>query len=261
MKLRWRAAGGSHVGRMRRGNEDAFLVDADRGVFLVADGMGGHAAGEIASAVATEAVGGSLLRGVDAGLQADALAGVMVQAFSTANRAIADHVARNPRTLGMGTTVTACVLCTDGTYRMGHIGDSRAYLMRDGQLAQVTTDHTWVQREVDAGRLTAVGARRHRLSHILSRALGTEPFEDADVLAGQLLPGDHLLLCTDGLTGMLTDRVLARVLLLDIRLEDRVAELIRLANRRGGKDNITAVLVEILANEPDEPTEPLPPRE
>lgn len=246
MKLRWHAAGGTHVGRMRRGNEDAFLVDADRGVFLVADGMGGHAAGEIASAVATEAVGGALLQGVDAGLEADPLAEVMVQAFRTADRAIADHVARNPSTLGMGTTVTACVLCTDGTFRMGHIGDSRAYLLRNGELSQVTTDHTWVQREVDAGRLTPTGARRHRLSHILSRALGSEPSEEADVLAGQLLPGDRLLLCTDGLTGMLTDRVLAKVLQLDIRLEDQVAELIRLANRRGGKDNITAVLVDIL---------------
>ncbi|HEX2211440.1 MAG TPA: protein phosphatase 2C domain-containing protein, partial [Longimicrobium sp.] len=154
MKLRWRAAGGTHVGRVRKGNEDAFLVDEARGVFLVADGMGGHVAGEIASAIATRSVGGTLLEGVDRGLAADELAHSMVDSFRVADVAIAEHVAANPETEGMGTTVTAMVVCTDGTYRLGHIGDSRAYLMREGQLAQLTKDHTWVQREVDEGRLT-----------------------------------------------------------------------------------------------------------
>ena len=251
MKLRWQAAGATDVGRVRRGNEDSFLVDSDRGVFLVADGMGGHAAGEIASDIATRTVGGTLLDGVDRGLTADALAEAMIQSFRLADEAIHQHVAQNPANHGMGTTVTACVLCTDGTYRLGHIGDSRAYLMRGGRLAQVTTDHTWVQKEVEAGRLTPSGARRHRLSHILSRALGAEPSDDPDLLSGRLLPGDLLLLCTDGLTGMITDRVIAKVLPLDIRLPDRVAELIRLANERGGRDNITAVLVEIMGEEHD----------
>jgi serine/threonine protein phosphatase PrpC len=246
VKLRWQAAGATHVGRVRRGNEDTLLVDSDRGIFLVADGMGGHAAGEIASALAAQTVGGTLVEGVDRGLNADALAQVMVDAFRTADRAIHAHVAQNPSTQGMGTTVTAFLLCADGTYRLGHIGDSRAYLMRGGQLAQVTTDHTLVQREVSEGRLTASGARRHRLSHILTRALGAEPSDEPDMLAGQLHPGDILLLCTDGLTGMLTDRMIAKVLPLDIRLEDRVAELIRQANERGGRDNVTAVMVEVL---------------
>lgn len=249
MKLRWQAAGATDVGRVRQGNEDSFLVDAERGVFLVADGMGGHAAGEIASAVATRVVGGTLQEGIDRGLQADALVERMVESFRLADDAIEQHVAQNPSTKGMGTTVTVCVLCTDGTYRMGHIGDSRAYLMRDGKLSQVTTDHTWVQREVDEGRLTPSGARRHRLSHILTRALGATPSDVPDVLSGQLVPGDRLLLCTDGLTGMLGDRLIAGVLRLEIRLEDRVAELIRMANERGGRDNITAVLLEILGEE------------
>jgi protein phosphatase len=249
VKLRWQAAGASHVGRVRKGNEDSFLVDSERGVFLVADGMGGHAAGEIASDIATRTVGGALVDGVDRGLDADALAEVMIQSFRAADEAIARHVAQNPTTTGMGTTVTAMALCADGTYRLGHIGDSRAYLMRGGRLAQVTTDHTWVQREVEAGRLTPSGARRHRLSHILSRALGAEPSDDPDLLSGHLEPGDQLLLCSDGLTGMITDRVIGKVLPLDIRLEDRVQELIRLANERGGRDNITAVLVEVLGEE------------
>ena len=249
MTLRWHAAGASHVGRVRKGNEDSFLVDADRGVFLVADGMGGHAAGEIASAVATETVGGALQAGVDRGLQADALAQAMLESFRAADRAIHEHVALNPTTKGMGTTVTACVVCTDGTYRLGQIGDSRAYLFRDRELVQVTTDHTWVQREVDEGRLTMAASRKHPFSHILTRALGAEPSDDPDLLTGQLLPGDLLLLCTDGLTGMLTDRMIAKVLPLDIRLEDRVEQLIVQANQRGGRDNVTAVLVEILGEE------------
>lgn len=246
MKLAWRAAGGTHVGRMRRGNEDTCVVDSERGLFLVADGMGGHAAGEIASALAAEAVGGALRDGIDRGLQADELAQVMVESFRAADRAIAEHVAAHPATHGMGTTATACVLCTDGTYRIGHVGDSRAYLLRDEALAQVTKDHTWVQREVDEGRLTPAGARRHRLSHILTRALGSDPLDAPDLLGGELRPGDLLMLCSDGLTGMLSDRQLGRILSIPSTPEEHVDRLIRAANARGGRDNITAVVVEIL---------------
>jgi PPM family protein phosphatase len=249
VKLRWRAAGATDVGRVRKGNEDAFLVDVERGVFLVADGMGGHAAGEIASDIAMRAVGGTLVQGVDRGLQADALAQAMVESFRIADAAISEHVAAHPETQGMGTTATAMVVCTDGTYRLGHIGDSRAYLMRAGRLEQITTDHTWVQREVDAGRLTPSAARRHPFSHIVTRALGAEGPWQPDQLQGQLHAGDLLLLCSDGLTGMVPDRQLAKVLPLDIRLEDRLAELITLANQRGGRDNITAVLVEFYPEE------------
>ena len=247
MKLTWRAAGDTHVGRVRSGNEDAYLLDEERGVFLVADGMGGHAAGEIASALATRAVGQTLTEGMDRGLQADALAAAMVESFRVADRAISQHVLDAPHTRGMGTTVTACVVCTDGTYRLGHIGDSRAYLLRGGQLAQLTTDHTWVQREVDSGRLTPSRARRHPFRHIVTRALGADGKEEPDLLAGQFEPGDLLLLCSDGLTGMIPDRQLAKILPLEIRLHDRVGMLIDLANRRGGRDNITAILVEFSA--------------
>jgi serine/threonine protein phosphatase PrpC len=245
VRLRWRAAGATHVGRVRKGNEDSFVMDAERGVFLVADGMGGHAAGEVASGIAADTIGGALRAGVDAGMDADALAQTLIDSFRAADRAILDRVETNPETFGMGTTCTAIVLCTDGTYRMGHVGDSRAYLMRDGMLAQVSRDHTWVQREVDEGRLTPAGARRHHLSHILTRALGADPLDTPEVLAGTLIPGDQLLLCSDGLTGMLTDRDLGRVLALKVSPEERVARLIRGANVKGGKDNITALLVEI----------------
>ena len=245
MTVRWRAAGATDVGRVRQGNEDAFLVDEARGVFLVADGMGGHAAGEIASDVATQAVGRTLVEGVDRGLSPDELAQAMVRSFRAADRAIAEHVGAHPETEGMGTTVTAMVVCRDGSYRLGHVGDSRAYLLREGKLAQLTRDHTWVQGEVDAGRLTPAAARRHRYAHILTRALGADPSDVPDLQAGRLEPGDLLLLCTDGLTGMIPDRYLARLLLGCDTPEDRVRQMIELANRRGGRDNVTAVVVEV----------------
>ncbi|HEU0015641.1 MAG TPA: protein phosphatase 2C domain-containing protein [Longimicrobium sp.] len=246
MKLRLEAFGDSHVGRVRKGNEDAFLADAERGVFLVADGMGGHVAGEIASAIASEAVGSRLTGGVDRGLTADELAREMTDAIAAADAAIAAHVQAHPLTLGMGTTLTACVICDDGTYRLGHIGDSRAYLRRDGMLVQITHDHTWVQREVDEGRLRPEALRRHPLGHVLTRALGTDTQDQPDLVAGRLLPGDELLLCTDGLTGMLDDKRLARILDAGLGVRETVAELIRAANARGGRDNITAVMVRVL---------------
>lgn len=249
MTLRWRAAGATHVGRVRSRNEDTLRMDVERGIFLVADGMGGHAAGEIASELAAEVVGGALTDGVDRGLDADDLAEAMVAAIRAADRAILAHAAADPATQGMGTTLTACVLCADGSYRLGHVGDSRAYLMRGGRLAQVTRDHTWVQRAVDEGRLAPASARRHHLSHILTRALGAEPADAPDLMAGTLLPGDLLLLVTDGLTGPVTDRRLAAILADEAPLEDRVERMIRAANRRGGRDNITAVLVEIVAGD------------
>jgi serine/threonine protein phosphatase PrpC len=247
VKATWEVAGATDVGRVRAHNEDSFLVDAQRGVFLVADGMGGHAAGEIASAIASEAVGAALRQGVDGGLGAAELGLVMRECIQQAHRSILNYSATKPETRGMGTTMTALVVCDDGAFRVGHIGDSRCYVLRDGELEQVSRDHTWVQREVDAGRLTPMGARRHHLSHVLSRALGADSLDEPDVYAGTLLPGDLVLLCSDGLTGMLTDRLLRRILSRDAELHELVADLILGANERGGRDNITAVLVKVLA--------------
>jgi protein phosphatase len=263
VKVAWEAAGASDVGLMRQGNEDAYLLDAGHGVFLVADGMGGHAAGEIASAVAMEAVGRTLIDGVDRGLQADELARAMAESLHAAHHAILAYSSANPHTAGMGTTMTALVVCDDGTFRLGHIGDSRMYVLRHGRMAQVTRDHTWVQQEVDAGRLTSRGARRHRYSHVLTRALGADSLDRPDLIAGTFLPDDVILLCTDGLTGMLTDRMIRRILSHERPLEERLKELIDSANRRGGRDNITAVLVRLHDADPipgsgDDSTLPMP---
>jgi serine/threonine protein phosphatase PrpC len=243
--IRWEAAGATDVGRVRRGNEDSFLVDAERGIFLVADGMGGHAAGEVASAIAREVVGSALARELDAGVTGEELERMMDASIRAAHSAILAYAERRPAARGLGTTLTTCVVHADGALRVGHVGDSRLYRMRGGELAQLTRDHTWVQGEVDAGRLTAHAARTHHLSHIITRALGADSSDDPDLLTGTVAPGDVLLLCTDGLTGKVEDDLLAEILAARAPLPHRVAELIRAANDRGGDDNITAVLVEI----------------
>lgn len=227
------------MGRRRQNNEDALLVDISRGIFAVADGMGGHVGGEVASTLATQAAEEALTRASDprAGLN---------KAFSSANRSIAEFAVRNPRMRGMGTTLTACVLQPDGVLHLGHIGDSRAYRFRAGALDQITTDHTWVQREVDAGRLSARAARTHPLSHVITQALGVDDSDEPDIFDAVTVPGDLLLLCSDGLTGMLDDEELARLLLRDATLPELVDDLIRAANAAGGTDNITVVLVRVL---------------
>jgi PPM family protein phosphatase len=243
--VRWRAVGASDVGRVRKGNEDAYLVDEERGVFLVADGMGGHAAGEVASAMAAATVGEALARAADEGVCGEAVDGVLRTAFHQAHQAITLRSAQDAATRGMGTTCTACMVCPDLSLRLGHVGDSRAYLFRGGELTQVTTDHTWVQREVDAGRLTPRQARTHRFAHVITRALGADSPDQPDLHTGTLESGDVLLLATDGLTGMLHDAIIAEVLQLEVPLAARADALIRAANAAGGADNITAVLVQI----------------
>ena len=245
MTLRWVAAGGSHVGRVRRSNEDTLRLDEARGVFVVAAGMGGHAAGEVASALAADEALDALTSAVDDGASVTAMDAALRQCFAAAHRVIAAHAEGDPATRGMGTTLTAMVVRRDGAYRVGHIGDSRMYLLRDGVLTQLTTDHTWVQGEVDEGRLTPAAARRHPLAHILSRALGAGGDDAPDLLKGSLQAGDRVLLATDGLTGMLDDRMLKAFLEQDRAPDAIVRLLLAGANRRGGRDNITAVVVDL----------------
>ena len=246
MSLAWEAAGGSDVGRVRRNNEDAFRLDAQRGVFLVADGMGGHAAGEVASALAADTAL-ELLSAAAAAPGADALPAALGDAFHLAHRRIRDCCAAEPRNRGMGTTLTALVLRPDLSCHVGHIGDSRLYRLRGGRLEQLTRDHTWVQREVDAGRLAPAAARSHHLSHILTRVLSDDLDPEPDLLSGSCAPGDLLLLASDGLYNLLPDPAIARLLGEEGPLPDRVQALLDAANAAGGVDNVTVVLVRIVA--------------
>jgi protein phosphatase len=246
MSIGWEVAGGSDVGRLRKGNEDTLRIDAERGIFLVADGMGGHAAGEIASDLAARVMEESLVRAVDSGADDEALLQALGGGFQAAYDAIRACCEASPQTRGMGTTLTTCVVDRSGMGRIGHIGDSRLYRLRAGILEQLTHDHTWVQREVDAGRLSADAARTHPLSHIVTRVLSEDLEPDNDLLSTALAPGDLLLLATDGLYNMVPDDGIAEILSLPDPLPDITNRLIDAANAAGGVDNVTVVVVRIL---------------
>lgn len=246
MNIRWEAAGASDVGRVRRGNEDALFLDEEQGVFLVADGMGGHAAGEVASGIAAAQVGSLLVETVRSGNTDDAVFAALRESVRKTQSELVRHGSAHPETRGMGTTLTACNITAAGRFQLGHVGDSRAYLLRDGELSQLTVDHTWVQEEVNDGRLTPEAAARHQMAHVLTRVLSTDTEEQPDLIAGNSRVGDVFLLATDGLTGMVDDDKIAAILRENTAPEDIAGALIEAANDSGGVDNITAVVVRIL---------------
>jgi PPM family protein phosphatase len=242
--LNWSAHGLSDRGRQRPRNEDALLVAPESGICAVADGMGGHAAGDVASRLAVEALAAAFQRpaaGAEPG--PDTLTELLVEAFHAANQAILGHAAADLACHGMGTTMTVLAGLT-GTpvVVLAHIGDSRAYRLREGRLEQLTRDHTWVQQQVDAGMLTPLQARHHRRASMLNRVLGTDAAAPADTAILDAEPGDLLLLCSDGLTAVLEDDDVRGILDVASPLQQRAEALIHLANERGGPDNITVVL-------------------
>jgi protein phosphatase len=231
---------------IRSGNEDNFFAEADerRGVFVVADGMGGHAAGEVASEMAVQIVSRHLL-GIHSVLEPTAAERV-AQSLRDANRAIYDRMLDEVDKQGMGTTVSVLML-SDNQFLIGQIGDSRIYLLRDGALSQITKDHSYVQEQVDAGLLTPEQARYHPYSNVITRCVGASETVEADIYRGEMLPGDVFLVASDGLTGMVDDRRLQQLLLARSGPGRIVDALIADANGRGGLDNITAIVVQVVS--------------
>jgi protein phosphatase len=230
------------VGVVRSGNEDNYLMLSDRGVFIVAGGMGGHAAGEVASEMAVRIISREIgsLRGVT-----DEQAGERIQrAIVSANEAIFERTLSEHDKRGMGTTTTVLALLP-GRYLVGQVGDSRAYLLRNGSFLQLTKDHSYVQEQVDAGLLTPEQARVHPYSNVITRCVGAGSEVVPDLYFGTLNAGDVLLLASDGLTGMLEDEQLVRILEAGEGPQSWVDRMIAEANRRGGLDNITAIIVRI----------------
>jgi serine/threonine protein phosphatase PrpC len=237
------------VGVVRSGNEDNYLMLSDRGVFIVADGMGGHAAGEVASEMAVRITSREIgsIRGL-----AEPLVGERIQgAIRMANDAIFERTISEHDKRGMGTTATVLVLMR-GRYLIGQVGDSRAYLLRDGVFSQLTKDHSYVQEQVDAGLLTPEQARVHPYSNVITRCVGASVDVVPDLYFGSLKTGDVVLLASDGLTGMLEDEQLVKILKSEGDPQTWVDRMITEANRRGGLDNITAIVVRIDAV--DQPT-------
>ncbi|HEY8483287.1 MAG TPA: Stp1/IreP family PP2C-type Ser/Thr phosphatase [Longimicrobiales bacterium] len=244
--MHWEATALTDRGRVRRTNEDAFLLLPDRGLFAVADGMGGHASGEVASEMAVQ-----VLEQETAGLTPNAAPAdverALANAVHAANRAIYERAAKEPQHAGMGTTLTALALLPDASYRIAHVGDSRAYRIDTSGIHRLTTDHTWVQEQIELGRLTEADARRHPLSSVLTRALGIHHTVDVDLLRGTTAPGDLLLLASDGLTSPLTDDDIRAILEPELPLDELASRLVQAANLRGGPDNITVVLIRVTA--------------
>jgi PPM family protein phosphatase len=234
---------------IRSGNEDNFTVDAGptRGIFIVADGMGGHAAGEVASEMAVQIVQRELAPIRD--LDGDDVGQIVGNALRKANRAIHDRTLTEVDKQGMGTTVSALLL-SGARYMIGQIGDSRVYLLRDGSFTQVTKDHSYVQEQVDAGFLTPEQARYHPYSNVITRCVGASPDVEPDIYRGDVRNGDLFLVASDGLTGMVDDRRLAQLLSSRAEPERKVQALISEANGRGGLDNITAIIVQVLDTGP-----------
>jgi protein phosphatase len=228
-------------------------------LFIVADGMGGHAAGEVASEMAVEIVSHDLsdLNDLDAANAHDRVA----RSLRDANRAVFERTRTERDKLGMGSTVSALLL-SETRYVVGHVGDSRIYIVRDGEMHQLTKDHSLVQEQVDAGLLTPEQARRHPQSNVITRCIGMADEIEPDVFDGEARVGDAFLLASDGLTGMIDDRRIQQLLLSRAKPERIVDALIQEANMNGGNDNITAVVVRVLAAESttaDHEVTPIPP--
>lgn len=236
------------VGMIRSGNEDSFAVDLSesRGVFMVADGMGGHAAGEVASEMAVQIVVREL--GAVQDLHASDAPARVGAALKHANRSIHDRTISEVDKQGMGTTASV-LLVSGAKYMIGQVGDSRVYLLRDGALIQLTKDHSYVQEQVDLGNLTPEQARYHPYSNVITRCVGASPDVEPDLYAGEVKPGDVFLVASDGLTGMVDDRRLQQLLMARTIPERKVQALIAEANGRGGLDNITAIVVQIEAGD------------
>jgi protein phosphatase len=241
--VKFTCAGRTDVGVIRSGNEDNYLMVPERGVFIVADGMGGHAAGEVASEMAVKIIADGLA-GIHGASDTNA-ADVMRNAIMEANGAIFNRTLTEQDKRGMGTTATALVI--NGTrYLIGQVGDSRAYVLREQRLAQLTKDHSYVQEQVDAGYLTPDQARTHPYSNVITRCVGANSEVPPAVYAGTLRTEDIYLLASDGLTGMLEDHDLLAIMDAHASSPARLVDtLIAEANHRGGLDNITAIVVRI----------------
>ncbi len=248
--LRIRSAALTDPGRVRQGNEDAFIADDALGLYAVADGVGGLEAGEVASRAVIESLQGAIaaLRsgkdatpafGLSLGGPRESLA--LRHAIELANQQLWDHVQRSPGLQGMGSTVTAMVIRGDRACLV-HVGDSRAYRFRGATLSQLTRDHTMVAEQVRAGKISVAEARRSPNRNVITRAVGIEQDIELDLASETVRPGDRYLLCSDGLTDMVSDKEIA-AFLRDLEPRDAVRSLIDEANRNGGKDNITAVVV------------------
>jgi protein phosphatase len=254
--MRYVAAVRSDVGRKRRGNEDSFCIAPELGLFIVADGMGGHAAGEVASRLAVDTIRECMakyLSGADAAVLGKPVAACsreanfLLSSIRLANRIIYEAARGRREYAGMGTTV-ASVLAVNDRVALAHVGDSRIYRIRGGEIVQCSRDHSVVQQQVDRGLISAREAQASQYKHLITRALGLNESVEVDLAEEAVRPGDLWLLCSDGLSDLLEDEEMLRIACEHAaHLERACQALVDRANYRGGDDNITALLIQARA--------------
>jgi serine/threonine protein phosphatase PrpC len=252
MPVQWAAT--THPGIRRTSNEDAFCSRPDLGLFIVADGMGGHVAGEVASKIAVDAIEAFIgeTAAEDSGLTwphpIDPTLGIdgsrLKSAFHLANRRLADEVAAAVDLRGMATTAST-VLLKDHKAMLAHVGDSRIYLFRDNELERMTNDHSWVEEQMRAGLLSPLEARQHPWRNVVTRALSGGEDPEVDVKAVELHPGDRLLLCSDGLSSVVTDERIEEIMRAQPVPTEACQALVDEANGAGGPDNVTTLILQI----------------
>lgn len=240
--------GVSDIGRVRRRNEDSFAISAEDGLAVVADGMGGHPGGDIASRISAQTTVDVLrhARGElnDVRSFAETAAGHMERAVLIAHSQVRERGETEPELDGMGTTLTAMMAHPESRqWVIGHVGDSRVYRLRGGVLEQLTRDDTWVQQQIDNEIMNPEQARRSAYAHLLTQCIGLEEIPTPQVLTGIGEAGDRYLLCTDGLVGMVSDEEITTALSKEADPDSMLADLVEAANEAGGHDNITAALL------------------
>lgn len=249
MSTAWSGCGQTHRGLIRWENQDAYAVHDDLALWVIADGMGGHAGGAVASQLAVETLHAACkhdLARIGDHPEALSVPRLLSRGFSQANHVILEKGRRQRELLGMGTTLIAMHIDRSSPPRatIAHVGDSRVYCLHDRSLKQLTRDHSFVEEQIERGRLTKAEAAVHPKRHILTRAVGVESVLDPDVVTLTIDVHDIFLLCTDGLTKMLGDDDILHVLLTALPAWEQAGrQLILEANRRGGEDNTTVILV------------------
>ncbi len=244
------ARGDTDIGLARTSNQDAFLVDKKRRLFIVADGMGGHAGGEVASDLCVKRVAGWIdehatatkLASVDENLRQAHICSILTQAINHASTSIFERALEEPQLMGMGTTASVLIIYGKRAY-IGHVGDSRIYLIRDRFIYQLTNDHSLVGEQLRAGVISGEEAKNTRMQNVITRSVGYQEMEDVDTSTIAIESDDIFVLSSDGMHGRISDEEISRTV--NKNKLNAVKELVELANARGGKDNITLIVVTV----------------
>ncbi|GJL64370.1 MAG: protein phosphatase [Nitrospirales bacterium] len=246
--MKWQGWGQTDIGRVRKINQDTFAIHPTLNLWIVADGMGGHSGGEVASQFVIETIGPFVeqQQANRKSLTIEDREHLLCDALTATNQAIRSHAREHPEYSGMGTTAVVLQITEDNPCQatIAHVGDSRAYLIQDDTITLLTRDHSLVEDRIDLGIITRDEALTHPLRHVLTKGLGIESSVEASVQTRPLQPTDKILLCSDGLTKMMTDNEFFNVIRQhSYSLKDACQQLVEKANRLGGDDNITVVLV------------------